>query len=549
MTAIAFPGLSDGVGQTTERLMTMYGVLMGGVAMLLLLACANAANLLLGRNLGRRRALALRGAVGATRGRLFRELIVEATIISVAAGGVGLAIGAVLSGLFRGARLLSYLPALDTIALDWRVVAATFTAAAGTVFAFAVIPAWLASGTNPQDHLRETVRTSSRTSVLRPTLMATQVAISLALLVGTTLLARTVAHLRAVDLGFDVRDVLAVDLRPALGRAGAVLIETRDDLGARVGNNEAAILDFSLLGGTTTTTVVREGEAPTNATRLSTHAVSASFFAVMRMPILAGRAFTSVEANAQEQGPDMPVVLGESAARGLYGSPTDAIGRTLSLIAGRRQARWHVVGVTNDVAGFDLRAGRKPSAFVPYARNTRIGTILLRTSLDPGEATTLVRDSIRRVDRSVPVSTLTPLTDLVDAQLAQELLLARLGGVVAAIAALLALAGVYSVMAFFVSERTREIGIRCALGATGSRVAGQVFRRVLAIGLIGLVFGVGLTTIAARSLSSWLFGIAPFDPLTLVAAATLLLVSALIAATIPARRASRVDPVIALRAE
>ena len=548
ITAVAFPGLSDGIGMTEKRLMTMYHVLMGGVALLLVLACANAANLLLGRNIRRRRDLALRAAIGATRGRLFRELIVEATLLSAGAGGIGLAMGAVLSGLFRGERLLSYMPALDDIALDWRVAAVAFSAAVATIFVFALVPAWLASGERSQNGLRDSSRASGRASRLRPLLMIAQVAISLVLLVGTTLLARTVAHLRGVDLGIDTHNVWSVDLRPPLGRAGAVIAGARDQLSDRAGDANVAVANPGLFTGTLTSAVVRAGEAAASATRLATYAVSPSFFATMRMPILAGRSFTAAEGHAQEQGLDTPAILGELAARRLFGSPEASLGRQLFVVNGRKVS-WHVVGVTNDIAGYDLRLGRQPSAFIPYAMNARVGSLVIQTSLGRGDATALVREAVRRVDGSVPVETLRPMNALVDDQLSQELLLARLGGVVTAIAALLALTGVYAVMAFFVAERTRELGIRRALGATGTHVVSQVFRRVLTMSLIGLGCGLAISAAVARSLSSWLFGVSASDPITLIGAVATLLVSALAAAAIPARRASRVEPAIALRVE
>lgn len=205
--------------------------------------------------------------------------------------------------------------------------------------------------------------------------------------------------------------------------------------------------------------------------------------------------------------------------------------------------------MTSDIVWDDLRAGRQPSAFLPFTIGQRIGTIIMREPAGAAAATVRLRDAVRAIDRSLPVQNVVSIADEIDESLSEERLLVRLGGVIAAIAALLAMAGVYSVMACFVGERTREFGIRRALGASVSQVAGYVLRRVVSAGLAGVVCGAALAALVARSLAGWLFGVGPLDVPTIASASVALLAIALVAAAVPAWRATKVDPAVALRTE
>jgi predicted lysophospholipase L1 biosynthesis ABC-type transport system permease subunit len=233
----------------------------------------------------------------------------------------------------------------------------------------------------------------------------------------------------------------------------------------------------------------------------------------------------------------------------MFGSAAAAVGQSLAVPGRHGDQTWRVIGVTSDIAGPDVREGPQPSAFAPLGRDTRIGTIVLRAPIRRAEITAAVRQAARHADPTLPVDDVTSIADRVDEQLAQERLMAELGGVIAAIAAALALAGVYAVMAFVVSERTREFGIRRALGASSGAVAVGVLRRVVATGAVGVAIGAGIAVAAGRLLRGWLYGVSPSDPLTMIAAAVVLMTVAIVAAAIPARRATRVDPVVALRAE
>lgn len=205
--------------------------------------------------------------------------------------------------------------------------------------------------------------------------------------------------------------------------------------------------------------------------------------------------------------------------------------------------------MTSDIVWDDLRAGRQPSAFLPFTIGQRIGTIIMREPAGAAAATVRLRDAVRAIDRSLPVQNVVSIADEIDESLSEERLLVRLGGVIAAIAALLAMAGVYSVMACFVGERTREFGIRRALGASVSQVAGYVLRRVVSAGLAGVVCRAALAALVARSLAGWLFGVGPLDVPTIASASVALLAIALVAAAVPAWRATKVDPAVALRTE
>ena len=477
-----------------------------------------------------------------------REMLVESSLMAFVAGAGGLAIGMALAGLFRGTKLLPYLPALEDIHLDWRVTASAFAAAAATIGLFAIVPAWLASRVEAHDGLRETSRATARAPRLRAALMALQVSLSLALLVGTALLGQTVAHLRSVDLGFDPENLAMEDLRPNYARAGAVLLGVRDQLATR-DLQGVAVSFFPPLGAASIMSLGPTGPAQGSAfIQTRTLSVTPTFFATMHMA-LQGQTFAASDADPRPVGSGGPIVLGESVARRLFGSPTAAVGHDVAITMRTSSDARHVIGVTSDIVWDDLRAGRQPSAFVPFTRNQRIGTIVMRTPLGAAAATSMLRDAVRVIDPSLPVDGVVSIPDEIDETLAGERLLVRLGGVMAAIAATLAMAGVYSVMACFVGERTREFGIRRALGASVGQVAGHVLRRVLSAGLVGVLCGAGLAALVARSLAVWLVGVRPVDVPTIASASVALLAIALVAAAVPAWRATKVDPAVALRIE
>lgn len=549
---VLFAGLTDGIGVTRGRLLRLYWFLMAGVAMLLALACANAANLVVARNIRRRRDLAMRTALGAGRARLVRELAVESAVIAAVAASLAIAISFGLGRVFQGTRLLSYLPALDALTLDWRVVAFCVLVAATTPLLFGVAPAFAASRSRLTHGLHESARATPRTSGVRIGLVVTQLALSLTLLVGAGLLASTVWRLRTLPLGMRSDDVLTVRLEPTQlsyddARIETTLREIRARFEAVPGFEAVALAWAGPFGSFQRLPVNVEDGAVEDAPREIAHLVSTDYFDVLGIPLLAGRVFTDAD-DERASAAVRPVLVNESFATRWFGR-VNAVGESFRAASPPDTLTLEIVGVVGDVRHRELRAGFVPMVYLPAAGRLLVATALIRTSMPLAEATAVARAAVHEVDPLLPISGVSTIHDDIAAYLAEEHLLARLGSVIATLAALLAVAGLYAVMTFFVNEHVREFAIRIALGASGPDVARRVLRRVLGIMTVGFAVGIGLVLASSRLLASRLYGVDPLDPLTIGAAMAVLAGAALLAAWMPVRRATRVDPMESLRAE
>lgn len=549
---ILFRGLTDGIGLIRSQLMRMYRLLMAGTAILFLLACANAANLLLARNLSRRGALAIRAAIGADRMRLVRELATESVGLALIAGAFGLAIALLLTGLFRGTHLLAYLPALEQISIDWRVVTFCAGAATATVLFFGVGPALAASRVELSRGLGATDTAAPRAGRARAVLVAVQLALALTLFANVGLLTGTAWRLQTLDLGLDADDVVTFRLRPyEIGRdearTDAILRETHERLAAVEGFDGVA-LSWDGPFSTYQRLPVSGPDGSTSPTNEIAHFVSADYFATLRIPIISGRSFTPAEERRAANETVLPVVLNESFAREWFGS-TGVIGRTVTAQYGREDISLEIVGLAGDVRYRELREGFVPMIYLPAEGRLRLGTLLIRSSLPPTQVMSIARGIVHEIDPLLPVSEVGNLREDVAGHLAEERLLARFGVVIASLAGLLAVAGLYAVIAFVVHERVREFAIRMAVGASGRNIGVHVIRRVLAIAALGIAFGLVMVVATSRVLASRLYGVGPLDPLTIGAATLVLTAAGLFAAWLPARRAAKIDPMVSLRLE
>jgi putative ABC transport system permease protein len=544
-------GLSDGVGQVRHRLLTIYFTLMAGVGMLFLVACANAANLLLARNIRRAHDFAVRAAIGASRWRLVREGLVEAAVLAVLAAASGFGVAEMLTGVFRGTTLLSFLPALDDLALDRRVAIFAAGAAGLTVLAFGVGPSLLAARADVQRHLRQAARATPARGRLRASLVCVQLALSLALVACTALLAETVIRLESVNLGMKPDGIVEFSLAPAHrgyddARTMALFDETLARLRAAPGIGSAALAWAGPLSTGSGEMIHLPGSPKDTAIRALGHPVTTDYFRTLGIPLLAGRTFTEAEVTQGARKPDQRVVvISASLAEALFHS-TDAVGRQVA--DDFWGGSYDVVGVVGDVADQNLRTGMKPAIYAPFGQQ-RIGTFILRSTAPPGEVAATIRDTLHEVDPTMPAGEITTLRQRIDQLLVEERLFAKLGIVVAILATGLAAFGIYAVVGFFVDERRREFGIRAALGAPRTAAAALVLRRVTTMAALSFAAGAGVFWLSARVLASRLFGVRASDPATLAAAATGLFLVAVLAAWLPARRAARVDPVVVLRAE
>jgi putative ABC transport system permease protein len=547
-----FAGITDGIGETRMRLLRIYAILMAGAVTLLALACLNAANLLLARNLRRKRDLVVRGAIGAPRSRLLRELLVESGMLALLAAALGLALSVILVELFRGTQLLSYLPALEDLRIDGRVAAFCAGTAAATLALFAVVPALMASRVDLQRGLRASARATPQSQRLRSVLVATQFALSLALLASAGLMATTVWRLQGLDLGVDTSGVYTFRLAPSrvghdLDESGAVFQETRRRLEESPGIRSAAVTWSGPFDSSQRMPVFRPGDEAGTPVNEIIHFVSPEYFGALGIPIIAGRTFTQAEDLAASDGVRQ-VVVNEAFARKWFGTP-NATGRSFALKESGDVATVEILGVVGNVRHRELRDGFPPMIYAPAAYQLKTGAVIIRTALGPANAAALVRRVVHEVDPLLPAGELRSIRDDAAVAFTEERLLARLGIVIAALAALLAISGLYAVVASYVNDRLQEFGIRRALGASGLGVVTNVLRRFGVIITAGIALGTCLVFATTRLLASHLYGVSPLDPLTVAAAAFALTFAALLAVWLPSRRALRVDPVVALRAD
>jgi putative ABC transport system permease protein len=541
-------------------------ILLGAVGFVLLIACANVANLLLARGTTRARELAIRAALGAGRGRLFRQLLTESMVLSFAGSIAGLGVA---FGLLRVLRVISpsNVPRLDQAGMDWRVLGVTLMLGAMSTLLFGLAPALRAARPQVDQALREGGRTSGLArDRLRPILVGAQVALTLALLVGAGLLIRSAWRIQQVDPGFDPRGVLAARLvlpqvRYPTGDAVVRLYNSvRAEAERLPGTKSAALTSVVPLSGSKVrSTMIAEGRTRQEGVEGNLRLASDGYFDTMRIPLIVGRDLARTDA---ADGTPV-VVVTEAVIRGLWPGmhPRDAIGKRINALPTRRTDLkfWEIVGVVGDLHDAALTKAPEPEMYLPIAQTpdafwpflSRSLVVVVRLADDGIDPKTLERPlqrAVARIDPALPVAEAMSM----EGYLAQTLATARMNTILlsmlGAIALVLAMVGIYGVVAYFVSQRTQEIGVRTALGATPSDIWRFVVRRGMLPVAVGLVIGIALAFATSRLLSGQLYGVTAQDPFTFVAVGALLLIVAVMAMFVPARRAMRVSPVVALSA-
>jgi len=532
-------------------------ILFAAVALVLLIACANLANLLLGRAAARGRELAVRLAIGASRFRLVRQILTESVLLALAGGAVGLILA---DGALRA--LLSLRPDNLTppteIHLDHWALLFTGVTSLCVGIVFGLVPAWQATTADPQVGLKESTgraTTGTGTGRLRGALVVSESALSLVLLVGAGLLLRTVANLTRTDAGFDPRRVVAAEIWLTGSRYDSTLTiaafydRLRERLEASPGVRSAAVIEAGIplvRGGNLAVAVDGKYPGPTNY-----RTVTPRYFETMAIPVRRGRDFSAGDVQAAEP---VAIVSASFAERYLGG---DGLGRMVT-VGGRSAALRRVVGVVGDTKQF-IGAPVTPTAYVPSAQTpagfTRIFNswfpihVVVRTAGDPAVLKQLLARAIRATDARVPLGRVRTMEEILSASLAFHRFLMLLLVAFAALAVALAAVGIYGVMSYLVTQSTREIGVRIALGAQPRQVLCVVIRHGMLLAGLGAIVGVAGSLALTRLLGSQLYGVKPTDALTLAGVTTLLLLVALAACFIPAHRASRVDPMVALRYE
>lgn len=528
-----------------DNIRTGLFVLLGAVGVLLLIACANLSNLMLVRASSRAHELAVRTALGASRWQIVRQLSAEALVIS----GLGGALG-VLSALWAVAGLRHLpLPRAAEISLDLRVLAVACIATVLTALLASVGPGLRASQAKPQDALKSHSSRVSGRSRGRDAMVLTQIALSLALLIGAALLARSFLKLLRVDPGFQTDHVLTLALRPQGDNARVIPLYNEIVDRVRALPNVSAVGTIStipLSANNTSLNVFPIGSAaiPSDQSiQAEWRLVLGDYFNVLRIPLLRGKSF----ANLSPEEARRSVVISASLAQSLFGA-ADPIGREIR--PGFNRYTLRVIGVVGDVRSHTLGAEPAPTFYWSLHRFTYGSQkLVVRTTSEMAPLVTAIRETIRRVDPGAPVFWIRPLTEFRAESLEQERLLLGLLGAFAAIALLLAAIGTYGVIAFSVSQRTQEFGVRLAIGAQASDILRLVLGQGARLVVGGIVLGLTAAIIIVRGLSSLLYETPATDPLSFLIATAILGVTALLASFLPAHRATKVDPMVALRSE
>ncbi|MBL9203605.1 MAG: ABC transporter permease, partial [Opitutaceae bacterium] len=530
-------------------------LLLGAVGTVLLIACSNVANLMLARGVARQREFALRLSLGATRGRLVAQLLIENAVLCLVAAGVGLGISAVTLLAIRAAAPVN-LPRLDAITIDFGVLGFALVLALVSLCAAGLRPAIECSRRDALSLLRNSGRGPSETPRarrIRSGLVVVEFALAVMLFAGAAMLVRSFVHVLDVAPGYRTANLLVAPLRLDAGRPESAAIPYAATLLERVralpGAMAVAISDEATLGerGAEQVTPDRSALGPVASLRvpLAITAITPEYFRVMGVPLRAGRVFTDFD------GPEAPpvAVVNETLARQLWPGD-DPVGRTFRLGASSQQPWITVVGVAGDQRLQSLDRAPLAQVFRPWSQQPSRGmNVLVLTVPDPVTlAPSLVR-AIQSIDRSVPLEQVITMEQLIDRTMETRRFRTQLLSVFAGIALVLAGVGIFGLVHYSVAQSTQEIGIRTALGAS----AGQILREVLASGLKLAVVGVGVgivgAIVLARMFAALLYETGPTDPVSLFGAALALLTVALLACYLPARRAARVDPMLALRAE
>jgi predicted permease len=546
--AIGYSPLRNDFGKALIVLMSMVGLV-------LLIACANVANLLIARGFARQKEIAVRLSLGSSRGRLVRHLLAESLILAGAGGVVGLGLGVAIS---RG--LLALVPTqtqplLVSASPDLRTFVFTFALACATGVVFGLLPALRASRPDPWTTLKDTtgsIAGGGGSLFLRKGLVVTQVALSFLLLTGAGLFVRSLQNLKATETGVALDNLVAFELAPALSgydNARATLFYTGllDRLRAAPGIASAAFATVPILAGDEwDSSMAVEGHRVKDGEDMQAfmNMVSPGYFKTMKVPLVEGRDFRSGDAREE---PAVAIVNRRFAEHFFPGR--SAIGKRVGFGYGpETKLGIEIVGIVGNALYEGPREGVHRQVFIPnWGKNAAV--FYLRTLTPSSAVHTLVRDEVRRLDAGVPVYGMKTLEAQLDETLLTDRLIAMLSAAFGLLATLLASVGLYGVMAFLVARRTKELGIRLTLGAQPSRVTWLVLREVLLLLVVGLAIGFPATYAASRYVAGQLYGVPPTDPAIAGITALLLAAVSVTAGLIPARRAARIDPLLALRAE
>jgi putative ABC transport system permease protein len=533
-------------------------VLLGAVGLVLLIACANIANLLLTRATSRSKEIAVRTALGAGRTRIIRQLLSETAVLGLLGGAVG--IGLAYWGVKALSSLLpSSLPQMNPIRVDYFVLGFALLLSAIAGLAFGLVPAMFAANADIQNTLREGARSgeSRNRRRTRSFLAVAEISFAMVLLVTAGLLLRSFARLTSVSPGFDAQHILKADIslpqfqystpQQWAAFSAELLARIQSDPGLQ---DSAVVVPRPIADGNVNLPFEIVGNPPSSAAASRTAnyvSVSPDYFRVMGIPLLAGRFFNQHDISSAAR----VSIISEAMAR-LYFPNQDPLGKqiTFGFPPGSGGAVREIVGIVGNVR--DVALGQNPGAmmYVPYAQAPFWGAnLVVKSTLSTSSVATAIRQEVQRMDKDLPVTDVAKMPDLIDASVAQPRFRAFLLGLFAVMALVLAATGIFGVISYSVSRRTNEIGIRVALGASRKTILSMILRETLILTLAGLAVGLPCTLAASHLVGRMLFNVSANDPATLAAVAFSLAAVAALAGYIPARRAMRIDPMAALRYE
>jgi putative ABC transport system permease protein len=534
-------------------------VLLVAVAFVLLIACANVANLLLARAAGRQREIAIRAALGAGRARIVRQLLTESVLLSAAGGAAGLLLAQL--GTYLLLKLAPQdLPRMNDVSLDGRALAFTAAITLLTGLVFGLVPALQSSRPNLNETLKDAGRGSTeggRGQLVRSALVTLEVASALALLVGAGLLIKSFWRLQKVAPGFNPDNALTLSVSlprskyPEENQQAAFFQQLLEKVSALPGVQAAGASHSIPLDGDYVLAFKIQGRPPLPpgaGQSTNFYSVSADYFKAMGITLLHGRLFTERDAK------DSPhvAVINETMAKNLF-PDEDPVGKRITFDTGDDNPNpdWYeIVGVVGDVKQYGLDQATPLQTYEPYTQQTySYMTLVARTTVAPTNLTAAIRNAVLQIDKEQPIANVRTLDQILSTSIAQQRFSMLLLGVFAAVAMLLAAVGIYGVLSYSVTQRTHEVGIRMALGAGRRDVLRLLIGHGMLLTLIGVAAGLAAAFALTRLMSTLLFGVSPTDPATFGLIALLLVTVALLACWIPARRATKVDPMVALRNE
>jgi len=544
----------------TSDVRQLLWILFGAVGFLLLIACANVANLQLTRSAARQKEVAVRMALGASSGRVTRQLLTEGVLLALIGGLAGLLLAVWGTELLLAALPKGLLPGMAVVEVDWHVLLFALAAAVGTGLLFGLAPAWQARRVNVNTTLKEQAgKGGSARAGLRGVLVVTEVALSLVLLVGAGLLIRTFANLTSVAPGFDPHNVLTFQIAlegeryHTTNKAAAFYSDALERISHLPGVEAAAITNKLPLDWQFNMPIIFPSK-PDQVRSVQFRMISPDYFRVMKIAVGQGRAF-----NEGDNAAATPVAIVNEAFARRYFDGQNPFAQQLSVGRGLNDPARQVVGVIADTKQQGLDRPALPTVFVPIpqmpdklmasVRAFTPANFTIRTTVAPHSLNAAVKREIAQLDPTLSLSEISSMEEIAARSIAPQRFNMLLLALFAGLGLLLAAVGIYGVMAYSVSQRTHEIGIRIALGAQSGGVLRLVIGQGMKLALIGLVIGLGAAFGLTRLMQTFLFGVSPTDPLTFAGIGALLLFVTLLACYVPARRATKVDPMIALRYE